>query len=150
MRWIVVLVLLVTACGGSISTSEPAAPAPTSIPAATTTAASPPETAGISVAPCADVVGVSAEQSADGAWRISATVSSGDTGWDKYADLWEVYVDGEKVAERVLAHPHETEQPFTRSTSGVMLPEGTTAIEVAARDSVNGFCGEAFVLDLPQ
>ena len=95
---------------------------------------------------CADVVDASADGT-DGVYRFSATVRSGDTGWDKYADAWEVRtVDGMVLGTRELAHPHETEQPFTRSLNGVEVPPGTAEVVLAARDSVNGFCGVEFTL----
>jgi len=145
----VVSMALLAACGGQVTSSTSgtssatASPAPSNDIAASSLVA-PDDTAPVQA--CADVIGVAAERSADGTWTISATVRSGDTGWDKYADLWEVSVDGVTVGERVLTHPHETEQPFTRSAAGIDLPTGTDQIEVAARDSVNGFCGETFVL----
>ena len=55
----------------------------------------------------------------------------------------------EDLGERVLAHPHENEQPFTRSLSGVVIPDGVDTVTIAARDSVLGFCGEVFVLEVP-
>lgn len=97
---------------------------------------------------CAHVIGAAATDTGDGTFSISATVSSDETGWDKYADLWTVSVDGEVIGERVLAHPHESEQPFTRSLSGVVIPDGTTVLEIAAHDSVLGFCGDVFELEL--
>ncbi len=84
------------------------------------------------------------------AYRISATVSSTETGWDKYADAWEVRtLDGSVLGTRVLVHPHVDEQPFTRSLDGVQIPEGVGSVEVAARDSVKGFCGETVVVEVP-
>jgi hypothetical protein len=98
---------------------------------------------------CAEVIAATADSSGDGTYRFSATVRSGDTGWDKYADAWEVRSrDGEVLGVRELAHPHETEQPFTRSLSGVEIPDGTTEVVLAARDSVNGFCGAEYTLAL--
>lgn len=91
---------------------------------------------------CADVVAAEATAEGDGTWRFEATVASADTGWEKYADAWEVRLpDGSVAGTRELAHPHVDEQPFTRSLSGVPIPDGTTSVTVAARDSVAGFCG---------
>ena len=78
------------------------------------------------------------------------TVSSGDTGWDKYADRWEVRDEtGAVLGVRELAHPHETEQPFTRSLSGVEIPPAVSQVVIAARDSVAGFCGATQTVALP-
>ena len=99
---------------------------------------------------CADVVDVVATAEASGSYRFDVTVRSPDTGWDKYADLWEVRApDGAVLGERVLAHPHVDEQPFTRSQSGISIPAGVSTVTVVARDSVNGFCGQALQVDLP-
>ena len=82
------------------------------------------------------------------AWSISATVRHPDTGWNHYADGWRVEAeDGAELGFRELLHPHETEQPFTRSLSGVTIPEGTTRVVIRAHDSVHGW-GEGFVLEL--
>ncbi len=97
---------------------------------------------------CADVIAATITDSTDG-FTVAATVRSADTGWDKYADAWEIRgPDGAVLGERVLAHPHENEQPFTRSLSGVQIPQDVAEVTVAARDSVLGFCGEVFVMEV--
>ena len=98
-----------------------------------------------------DVVGATATQSvSDGTWTFSVTVSSPyETGWDKYADAWEVRGnDGAVYGTRLLLHPHVDEQPFTRSLSGVVIPQDVTEVVIAARDSVAGYCGDEFTLEL--
>lgn len=73
-----------------------------------------------------EIVSATAKQSANG-WTISVTLRHGDTGWDHYADLWEVYApDGTLLGRRELAHPHVNEQPFTRSLSGSASLRGST------------------------
>lgn len=99
----------------------------------------------------AQVVGAEARQTADGSWSFTVTVRHNDQGWDHYADLW-VVVDpgtGEVLAERVLAHPHEQEQPFTRSLGRVFLPEGLEYVEIRAKCNRHGFKGARLRLDLP-
>jgi len=97
---------------------------------------------------CAHVVAVEVSGDAAG-YVFSVTVASTETGWDKYADLWTVAgLDGTVHGERVLAHPHVEEQPFTRSLGGVSLPAGTTEVVIAARDSVLGFCGDTMIVTL--
>jgi hypothetical protein len=82
------------------------------------------------------VIDVTIETSGTG-FAVSATVRSADTGWEKYADLWEVRgPDGTVLGERVLAHPHVDEQPFTRSVGGVEIPDGVGEVTVAAGDRV--------------
>ena len=70
---------------------------------------------------------------------IQVTLSHPDTGWDHYADGWEVLAaDGTRLGLRTLLHPHVTEQPFTRSlTLDGPLPPGPLAIR--ARCSVDGW-----------
>ena len=75
---------------------------------------------------------------------IHVTLAHPDTGWDHYADGWEVVDgDGASLGLRVLAHPHVTEQPFTRSLRlETQLPEGP--VLVRARCNVDGW-GETLV-----
>ncbi|MEN8234626.1 MAG: hypothetical protein ABFR89_06850 [Actinomycetota bacterium] len=99
---------------------------------------------------CAHVIDATVELSASG-FRVTATVRSGDTGWDRYADAWEVRdANGAVLGTRVLAHPHVDEQPFTRSLDGVAIPQGVAVVEVAARDSVHGFCGDTVHVEVPE
>lgn len=104
--------------------------------------------AGPAAADPAEIVGVEAEPGADG-WRVSVTIRHADTGWDDYADGWRVIADGEVVGTRVLAHPHVEEQPFTRSMSGIAIPEGAETVEVEASTNVTGWGGERVPLSLP-
>jgi len=83
-------------------------------------------------------------------WRFDVTISHPDTGWDHYADGWEVLApDGTSPALRVLTHPHETEQPFTRSLGGVILNDGTTEVLIRARCSVDGWRAGTSRVSLP-
>ena len=104
----------------------------------------------------ADVVFVEASRQEDGSWTFSVTVSHPDTGWEDYADGWDVVLpDGEVIRPdpdspftRLLLHPHENEQPFTRSQRGIIIPENVTAVTVRAHDLVDGFGGRTVSLDL--
>ena len=72
--------------------------------------------------------------------RFDVTLLHPDTGWDHYADAWEVLDSaGNSLGLRALLHPHVTEQPFTRSLSGVQIPEGVTSVFVRARCNVDGW-----------
>ncbi|MEM6889701.1 MAG: hypothetical protein AAF636_16385 [Pseudomonadota bacterium] len=83
-------------------------------------------------------------------WRFDVTVSHPDTGWDHYADAWRVLdMQGNQLAIRELAHPHVNEQPFTRSLSGVRLPDGTTQVQVQARDKPGGWNASTVTISLP-
>ncbi len=101
------------------------------------------------VAGCADVLEAEIDSSGD-TFRVSVTILSADTGWEKYADAWEVRaLDGTVLGTRILAHPHVDEQPFTRSLNGVDIPSAVKEVEIAARDSVAGFCGETLIVAVP-
>lgn len=83
---------------------------------------------------------VTTRQGADGSWSFSVTISHPDTGWDHYADGWRILdMDGNELGMRVLAHPHVNEQPFTRSLTGVRIPEDIRRIQVQARDHPGGW-----------
>ena len=84
-----------------------------------------------------------------GKWRFDVTVAHPDTGWEHFSDAWRV-IDGagNELALRVLHHPHEDEQPFTRSLSGVTIPDGITEVFVEARCSVDGWSGRLYRLKL--
>ena len=82
-------------------------------------------------------------------WTFNVTLSHGDTGWDDYANAWRIATpDGTVIGTRELAHPHVEEQPFTRSLSGVQIPEGTRELVFQASDSVGGWTSEDFKLKL--
>lgn len=55
-------------------------------------------------------------------WTFAVTISSPDTGCDRYADWWEVITpEGELLYRRVLLHSHVDEQPFTRTGGAVAI-----------------------------
>jgi hypothetical protein len=98
----------------------------------------------------ADVLEVAARQSGGG-WQFDVTVRHADTGWDHYADAWRVVgPDGTVYGTRTLYHPHVGEQPFTRSLSGVAIPEAVSKVTIEAHDSVHGWGGASVELDLPR
>ncbi|KNG93936.1 hypothetical protein [Pseudaestuariivita atlantica] len=73
-------------------------------------------------------------------WRFDVTLSHPDTGWDHYADGWEVVdADGNALGYRELMHPHVTEQPFTRSLNSVVVPDGVREVFIRAKCSVHGW-----------
>jgi len=103
----------------------------------------------------ADVEYVRAVQNGD-TWTFHVTVRHPDTGWDDYADGWDVVLpdgsvlkpDSDAPFTRLLLHPHENEQPFTRSQSGLRIPDDVTQVTVRAHDIVDGFGGQTVTLDL--
>ncbi len=107
--------------------------------------------AAAAVAGEADVEKVRIAKERAGTYRFHVTVRHGDTGWKHYADKWDVVAPGGKVlGTRVLVHPHETEQPFTRSLSGVRIPRGVARVTVRAHDKVHGYGGKVVTLAVPR
>lgn len=99
----------------------------------------------------ADVIRVDVKKSGDNIYQFDVTVSHSDEGWDHYADKWEIIgPDGSVLAARTLYHPHVNEQPFTRSLSGVKIPDGVTAVTVRAHDSVHECGGMTKAVELPE
>lgn len=104
----------------------------------------------------ADVIYVKAQQEADGTWTFAVTVQHPDTGWEDYADGWDVVTpdgrvlkpDPQSLFTRTLLHPHENEQPFTRSQAGIVIPDGVNQLVVRAHDLIDGFGGQEVLVDL--
>ena len=74
----------------------------------------------------------------------------------RYADGWDVVSPDGSVLKvnqgdpftRLLLHPHENEQPFTRSQSSIIIPPGTEWVRVRAHDLVAGYGGVEIMVDL--
>jgi hypothetical protein len=99
----------------------------------------------------ADVVDVEITRTGDGTYRFDVAVRHADTGWDHYADAWEVLApDGTVLGTRTLLHPHETEQPFTRDLYGVKIPQGTERVVIRARHKPKGYDGKTLTVELPK
>lgn len=98
-----------------------------------------------------DVIGATARQDGDGTWTISATLSSPYDTPARYADAWRVLgPDGSVYGDRLLTHDHANEQPFTRSQSGIAIPDDVDVVIVEGRDQISGWGGETFELELPR
>ena len=78
-----------------------------------------------------------------GFWDVSVSVFHNDEGWSHYADSWQILdgSSGELLGERILAQPHDTEQPFMRSLGGV---------RIRAKCNVHGFGGRELIVGLPR
>ena len=166
--------LLLAACANGAPetavTSEPsatavAAPTMAAAPELPATVAPAPTTAAAPALPVggnadggggnADVTFVRAVRQGE-AWTFHVTVAHPDTGWEDYVDGWDVVLpdgtvlktDPESPFTRLLLHPHETEQPFTRSQSGLAIPASVSQVRVRAHDLVDGFGGREVVVDL--
>ena len=82
-------------------------------------------------------------------WKVHTTLKHDDTGWEHYADAWRVMSEkGDKLGERILFHPHETEQPFTRSLSKLVIPENINIVYVEAHDKKHGWSKQRVRVDL--
>ena len=99
----------------------------------------------------ADVLRVEIRPAAErGRFDLDVTLRHEDSGWDHFANRWEVVApDGRVLATRVLAHPHVHEQPFTRGLSGVRIPAESTWVRLRAHDLVHGYGGREVTLSVP-
>ncbi len=98
----------------------------------------------------ADVLDVNVSCNSESTCRFDVTVKHDDEGWKHYANRWEVLSpDGKILATRVLAHPHDNEQPFTRSLGSVKIPSDLVEVVVRAHDLVHEYGGKEFVVKLP-
>ncbi|MEP5154024.1 hypothetical protein [Planktotalea sp.] len=94
------------------------------------------------------VVDANAENTGMG-WNFDVTLEHGDTGWDNYADGWEIVdADGNVLGTRILHHPHVNEQPFTRSLRNVMVPDGMSEVFVRVKCSVDGWHDSGYKISL--
>lgn len=98
----------------------------------------------------ADVLEATIAAVGESRFRIDATVAHGDTGWDHYANRWDVLTEGGRLlGTRELLHPHETEQPFTRSLT-LEIPADVSRVVIRAGDSVHGDSGgKSVTIDVP-
>lgn len=99
----------------------------------------------------ADVQKVEVKQTGENSFHFDVTVLHNDEGWDHYANKWDVVApDGTVLATRILHHPHEDEQPFTRSLSAVKIPKSVNNVSIQAHDSVHGYGGKIITIQLPR
>jgi hypothetical protein len=97
------------------------------------------------------IVNAEARKTGDQLYSFSVTLEHADTGWDHYADQWQVLtLDRQVLGTRTLYHPHVGEQPFTRSLGNVKVPAGLSTIIIKAHDKVHGVSPQTYELQLPQ
>lgn len=129
-------VLMLSACGG-----DEAQPAPGAEVASISSEGPNGDVAPQEMFP--DIVEVQVNREDDATASFDVTVSSPYDSPQRYADGWRVLdQDGEVLGEHTLGHDHASEQPFTRTQSGVAIPEGTTELTIEGRDQVSGYGGE--------
>jgi hypothetical protein len=98
----------------------------------------------------ADVVDVEVYKAGDDIYTFDVTIRSNDSN-DAYADLFEIVgPDGEVLGTRPLLHAHVSEQPFTRSLSGVRIPASIDRVTVRAHHGRTGYDGATMEIELPR
>lgn len=97
-----------------------------------------------------DVQEAELERSGD-TWSLSVTISSPYDSPERYADGWRVLApNGDVLGKHELMHDHANEQPFTRTQSGLEIPQDVQEITVEGRDLENGYGGETVTIPVPQ
>jgi len=90
------------------------------------------------------------EYQGDDKFDFSITLRHNDSGWDHYANKCEVLdADGKVLGTLTFVHPHEDEQPFTRTLSGVSVPKGLKRVTLRAHDNKHGESKLVLSIDLP-
>ncbi|MSP01547.1 MAG: hypothetical protein EXR07_10950 [Acetobacteraceae bacterium] len=98
----------------------------------------------------ADVIGVAIRRGQGAMFNLDVTIRSKDTGWERFADRIEALgSDGTVLGTRVLEHPHDTEQPFTRDLYDLRVPPGIVRITIRAHFKPTGFDGATMTVALP-
>lgn len=101
--------------------------------------------------PDAEILLVRARETDAGVWTFDVRLDHPDTGWEDYTDGWHVEtLDGEILGVRILAHPHVNEMPFSRSQSGIRIPEGSTEVQVRSHDLVSGYTAETVIVPISE
>ncbi len=99
----------------------------------------------------ANVTDVEVTQTGTDTFRFTVTIASEETGWDYYADAFEIVgPDGDVLATRTLHHPHVDEQPFTRSLTGVNIGPDIDEVTVRAHHHPEGYDGRTMTVTLPR
>ena len=135
------VLLSLTACGGgqSSQSSDDAAQAETTAAGQSSGQKYP------------DVREADLESSGGDTWTLSVTISSPYDSPERYADGWRVLApNGDVLGKHELMHDHANEQPFTRSQSGLEIPQDVQEITVEARDLKNGYGGETVTVSVPR
>ena len=89
-----------------------------------------------------------ASSTGDGTWTFNVTMSSPYDTPERYADGWRVTSGDRVFGEMTLGHDHASEQPFTRTQTGVTIPPEITSVTVQGRDLKNGYGGGVAEVEL--
>ncbi|QYJ05698.1 hypothetical protein KUV85_08470 [Nocardioides panacisoli] len=97
-----------------------------------------------------DIVEVQIEEQ-DGSYSLEVTVSSPYDSPERYADGWRVLGPDDTVhGEHRLLHDHAGEQPFTRTQTGVEIPDDVDEVTVQGRDQEHGYGGATVTVAVPR
>ena len=97
-----------------------------------------------------DVETADLRRESDGTYTLAVTISSPYDTPERYADGWRVLgPDGEVLGTHELAHDHAGEQPFTRTQTGLVIPDGVDEVRVEGRDLEHGYGGTTVVVAVP-
>lgn len=98
-----------------------------------------------------DVVDVEVHAGQGGSFTFEVTLSSPYDSAERYADAFRIVTpDGETLGVRELLHHHANEQPFTRSLTGVRVPDDVRTVVVQGRDQEHGYGGQTIEVTLPE
>jgi hypothetical protein len=94
-----------------------------------------------------DILKADLQSESGNSYTLSVKVSSPYDSPERYADGWRVLSPGgEVLGKRELMHDHASEQPFTRTQSGLEIPAGVEKITVEGRDLENGYGGKTVTI----
>ncbi|MAL80649.1 MAG: hypothetical protein CMN55_16350 [Sneathiella sp.] len=98
----------------------------------------------------ADVIDVKVVKVDADVYRFSVTVQHKDEGWEHYVDRWDILdMQGNMLGSRTIMHPHDNEQPFTRSMT-LSLPLHVEKVRIRAHDTAHGYGGAEMEVALPE
>jgi len=85
-----------------------------------------------------------------GTWSLDVTISSEYDSAERYADGWRVLTpEGDVLGEHELTHDHADEQPFTRTQTGLEIPDSVSTVTIEGHDIDNGYGGMTLAIELP-
>lgn len=144
---VVVGLVLAAGCGagGEVSTAQASASADAAAADVTASAS-----ASAEAQRHPDIVDVEITPAGQGTFDLAVTVSSPYDTPERYADGWRVLApDGTTLGTHTLLHDHAGEQPFTRTQTGVQIPQDVSQATVEGRDQRYGYGGGTITVDVP-
>jgi len=103
----------------------------------------------ISLANDVEIIDVKATRLSDSTYTFWVTLKHKDSSWEHYADSYSVLDENKKlIKKRVLWHPHEHEQPFTRSLFGVKIDPSSKFVYIRAHAKIHGYAKKLYKYNL--